>query len=409
MPDAARISDMHTCPKVEPGPTPHVGGPIDAGSPDVIIEFQPAARAGVDTAVCAAGGPDKIRQGCGTVDINFKPAARMGDGTTHGGVIVKGAATVVIGVAGDAVDVLPLDGASGVASSQDPGSKGDAKQGSEGSEGSPDASPEKTAAEQKATENKKVTQGVTAAFDLAAGSRVLFGRTASFECKSWDPDTGGSAATPNPSDIVRRQWEVLLPDGVVTQTSALCTISVPELDASTPVPLTITVRLTVEDRQGDTNIIEQSFPVMLEIRHAVTLFPQPTNMTCWSAAATMMLGGHQSIGPGSASTGASGGLNSSDANVEKFAKSFGLILHYPQSWTIPGLAQIMRRGPLWVGGRVPSLHAVVFAEMSGDGTPGGTIIKIYDPWPPNVGKVYSVLYSARIQAYPESTIFILHR
>jgi len=52
---------------------------------------------------------------------------------------------------------------------------------------------------------------------------------------------------------------------------------------------------------------------------------------------------------------------------------------------------------------------VVFAEMSGDGTPGGTIIKIYDPWPPNVGKVYSVLYSARIQAYPESTIFILHR
>ena len=42
MPDAARISDLHTCPKVEPGPVPHVGGPIFTGSANVIIGYLPA-------------------------------------------------------------------------------------------------------------------------------------------------------------------------------------------------------------------------------------------------------------------------------------------------------------------------------------------------------------------------------
>ena len=45
MPPAARVTDMHTCPKVEPGPVPHVGGPVlPAGEPTVLIGFMPAAR-----------------------------------------------------------------------------------------------------------------------------------------------------------------------------------------------------------------------------------------------------------------------------------------------------------------------------------------------------------------------------
>ena len=51
MPPAARISDMHTCPMVNPGPVPHVGGPVSSGSPDVLIGYIPAARVG-DSAVC---------------------------------------------------------------------------------------------------------------------------------------------------------------------------------------------------------------------------------------------------------------------------------------------------------------------------------------------------------------------
>ncbi len=92
---AARQGDMHVCPKVEPGPTPHVGGPITEGSQDVLIGGAPAARAG-DMAVCT-GPPDKIAQGSATVLINNQPAARMGDACEHGGTITAGCPTVLIG------------------------------------------------------------------------------------------------------------------------------------------------------------------------------------------------------------------------------------------------------------------------------------------------------------------------
>jgi uncharacterized Zn-binding protein involved in type VI secretion len=86
---------MHTCPKVEPGPVPHVGGPVLAGDPTVLIGFQPAARAG-DKMVCV-GPPDSIQSGESSVLIGGKDAARMGDPTAHGGVVVVGCPTVMVG------------------------------------------------------------------------------------------------------------------------------------------------------------------------------------------------------------------------------------------------------------------------------------------------------------------------
>jgi uncharacterized Zn-binding protein involved in type VI secretion len=95
MPPAARITDMHVCPMVT-GTVPHVGGPIlPAGEPTVLIGGLPAARVG-DMAVCV-GPPDTISSGSGSVLIGGMPAARMGDSTAHGGFIVIGCATVMIG------------------------------------------------------------------------------------------------------------------------------------------------------------------------------------------------------------------------------------------------------------------------------------------------------------------------
>ena len=96
---AARIGDMHTCPLINPGPVPHVGGPISMGAPTTLIGFMPAARVG-DMAICV-GPPDSIAMGSPTVLINYMPAARMGDPTVHGGVIVVGhPQTLIGGVAG---------------------------------------------------------------------------------------------------------------------------------------------------------------------------------------------------------------------------------------------------------------------------------------------------------------------
>jgi len=92
---AARISDMHVCPMVT-ATVPHVGGPIlPAGAPTVLIGGMPAACVG-DMATCT-GPPDSIIAGSSTVFIGGKPAARMGDSTAHGGTIVAGLATVLIG------------------------------------------------------------------------------------------------------------------------------------------------------------------------------------------------------------------------------------------------------------------------------------------------------------------------
>lgn len=95
---AARISDMHVCPMLTPGvpPIPHVGGPVlPPGCPTVLIGKSPAARVG-DMAVCV-GPPDSIAMGSATVLIGKMPAARMGDTTGHGGSIVLGCPTVLIG------------------------------------------------------------------------------------------------------------------------------------------------------------------------------------------------------------------------------------------------------------------------------------------------------------------------
>jgi len=95
MPPAARITDMHVCPMTT-GPVPHVGGPIGPpGVPTVLIGNLPAAVLG-NMAICV-GPPDTIIKGSATVLIGNRPAARMGDSCAHGGTIVMGFPTVMIG------------------------------------------------------------------------------------------------------------------------------------------------------------------------------------------------------------------------------------------------------------------------------------------------------------------------
>lgn len=65
---AARVSDTHSCPI--PG---HAPNPIAAGSGDVIAEGMP------------------------TVFVNGQPVAYLGSPTSHGGSIISGAGTVLVG------------------------------------------------------------------------------------------------------------------------------------------------------------------------------------------------------------------------------------------------------------------------------------------------------------------------
>ena len=92
---AARLTDMHVCPMMT-GLVPHVGGPIiQSGCPTVLIGKLPSAQV-TNMATCV-GPPDMIAMGSATVLIGKLPAARMGDSTGHGGSIVLGCPTVLIG------------------------------------------------------------------------------------------------------------------------------------------------------------------------------------------------------------------------------------------------------------------------------------------------------------------------
>src|SRR5689334_11757625 len=87
MPPASRITDTHACPV-------HATTPVILGEFTVLIGYMPAARVG-DTLACAP--PDVIVMGEPTVLIGNKMAARIGDPTAHGGRLIQGCPTVIIG------------------------------------------------------------------------------------------------------------------------------------------------------------------------------------------------------------------------------------------------------------------------------------------------------------------------
>lgn len=82
---------MHICPKVDPGPRPHVGGPVKSTQQNfVTVEGIPIATVG-DKCLCT-GVPmdDGIVGGSSIANINGQKIARVGDGCSHGGRLVQG-------------------------------------------------------------------------------------------------------------------------------------------------------------------------------------------------------------------------------------------------------------------------------------------------------------------------------
>jgi uncharacterized Zn-binding protein involved in type VI secretion len=95
---AARVGDLHVCPMVTPAPVPipHVGGPITGpGAVTVMTGCMPQAQMG-NLCTCV-GPPDTIAKGSATVLAGNMPAARMMDMCAHGGMVMLGFPTVIIG------------------------------------------------------------------------------------------------------------------------------------------------------------------------------------------------------------------------------------------------------------------------------------------------------------------------
>ncbi len=82
---------MHICPMVDPGPRPHVGGPVVQVSQNfVCVEGVPIATVN-DRCICS-GVPTTagISGGSSVARINGKKVARLDNSCEHGGRLVQG-------------------------------------------------------------------------------------------------------------------------------------------------------------------------------------------------------------------------------------------------------------------------------------------------------------------------------
>jgi hypothetical protein len=163
----------------------------------------------------------------------------------------------------------------------------------------------------------------------------------------------------------------------------------------------------------------QTWPALglrTEAEHArIHLFGQPTGTSCWSAAATMILG-NQCVGQGGAALGPGGGLQGAMQNHEAFARSLGwqMLNHTPG---VQELVTLVRRTPVWIrAGGSHWAHAVVLSGVysDGDSSGDGTLFRIHDPWPVGAGRLYgsfanpiTMFDSGGVNRVPASLDFVL--
>jgi peptidoglycan hydrolase-like protein with peptidoglycan-binding domain len=180
------------------------------------------------------------------------------------------------------------------------------------------------------------------------------------------------------------------------------------------------------------------------ILHKPNFIAQPTDETCWATSTAMMTGSTVAIvinkTPGSMVLPPSpqnvnqppplnvGGLrNSSETDQalptgEAYGSIHGLICHAPMSWMAVALRAKLQSGPmmwdmLWDAtsyitpdpsnpGKYlgSSGHMLVIVGIRGDDRDDSAItLRVYDPWPPNKGKIYSVGYAKWMREVPTRT------
>ena len=154
-----------------------------------------------------------------------------------------------------------------------------------------------------------------------------------------------------------------------------------------------------------------SFAVDIEYPD-VELVPQLSKLSCWAAAISMIIGwvDKVSIIPEDIADQIGYwkqyefGLPPEDL---KALNEWGFEIAAPVSYTVDGLAELLRTGPLWVATleefskNKKNPHVRVITGMTGDGSPKNTLLTIYDPWKkgmtkfrlPNNGSIYQETFA----------------
>jgi hypothetical protein len=123
--------------------------------------------------------------------------------------------------------------------------------------------------------------------------------------------------------------------------------------------------------------------------HRMELLGQPTDTTCWSAAASMILG-DRSVSRGEAVLTDEGRLARGLDNLAAFARSlrWRQLDHTPE---VPELVEMVMRTPVWIAVEGEDWgHAVAISGVYSDNASSGdgTMFRIHDPWPAGQGRIY---------------------
>lgn len=133
----------------------------------------------------------------------------------------------------------------------------------------------------------------------------------------------------------------------------------------------------------------------VDIVHGVTPIAQSKTMSCWAAAAAMLLTWKNGIPYTEYSAANAAGNNFLVAfqtnqglpgtTIVELASALNLKAEAPQNWTVVGYANLLKaHGPLWVGTAIFSStsiyrHVRILRGVTGDGTFDGTTAVIVDP------------------------------
>lgn len=117
---------------------------------------------------------------------------------------------------------------------------------------------------------------------------------------------------------------------------------------------------------------------------------QPTNTSCWAAAAAMVVGWRDKISLSPRTLAeivnrpVSQGLDPDD--IDDLGQALGLVTVAGQSFTLAGFRALLEdNGPIWVGVALPgSLHAIVVTGLYTD-EDGDLMVRVTDPWDRIVG------------------------
>lgn len=171
----------------------------------------------------------------------------------------------------------------------------------------------------------------------------------------------------------------------------------------------------------------EAYPPIL---HNPPFIAQPTTTTCWAASTAMIT--NSSVPAVIARTPSDmilpdGSLaNKSEAanmmvDSVRYANAHSLVVIAPTSWLPSALVGMLSRGPLmfdtlwdsqsYTAGTGSPGHMIVVVGIRGDGDESGaaTTLRIYDPWPPLQGKVYSVSYGKWVKEVPTRTYRTFHK